>query len=183
MQTFVAYSCVANLFPLIQSHVLLNRLTMKHFLSVLLVVLLSVALAQGWLCKPLHVRHSFSPLVSVVTVYPEGTFVSYQGGGADFRCYFLPLHIGRITRVQWIVNGSLLETFGFDNAETDFNSFANGIGVLLFSNLTQNFNNTRIQCRAHFERMPTMTSTEATILLLQGASSTWDSRLAPGLPL
>ena len=104
-----------------------------------------------------------------VIVYPTGFFVSYEGGNATFHCYSLPFDIGRVTSVQWLINGSLLDSLGFDNAQPDFDpNSANGIGSLILTNLTPNFNMTRVQCRAHFRSMPSSTSTEATIILLQG---------------
>ncbi len=71
-----------------------------------------------------------------------------------------------ITSVQWLINGTQFEDLNLTNVGTDFNEFSR-LGILLFSNLSVEYNNTNIQCRAVLNNGETLYSNNLT-LLIQG---------------
>lgn len=106
--------------------------------------------------------------IAAVLVYPPDKFVSVPGGNATFICSSPSGARGNtITKVQWLVNGSLFDPLDLLNVSTDFFPFSNGFGILSFTNLPVEYNMTTIRCRAYFG-FRTLTSNNATLLLLQG---------------
>ncbi len=71
-----------------------------------------------------------------------------------------------ITSVEWLINGTRLEDLSLTNVETDFSQVARQ-GILLFNNLSVEYNNTNIQCRATLSNGETVDSNNVA-LLVQG---------------
>ena len=88
------------------------------------------------------------------------------GGSAMFRC-FLASSNSIITDIKWIVNDSLLEEHLLIGVTSNQSLFSDGnrIGSLLFTNLTTQYNMSRIQCRAELS-MPQATSTTDPAILI-----------------
>ncbi len=70
-----------------------------------------------------------------------------------------------ITSVQWLINGTRLEDLNLTNVETEFSQLSR-LGYLSFSDISVEYNNTNIQCRATFNG-ETLNSNNST-LLVQG---------------
>ncbi len=68
-----------------------------------------------------------------------------------------------ITSVEWLINGTRLEDFSLTNVETQFIELFRQ-GSLVFSNISVEYNNTNIQCRATLSNGETNSAT----LLVQG---------------
>lgn len=128
------------------------------------ILLQSMALAQGnELANFMCLYLPFLP--PPVNVFPPEMLVSHVGGRAEFTC----LSSSRaIISISWLINGSFIEDLSTINAMEEFSTFAGGIGVLTFDNLALDLNMTTIRCRAKFGPNDLKTSTEATILLVQG---------------
>ena len=72
-----------------------------------------------------------------------------------------------VSQFQWLVNGTLVEELNLgDRITTDHN---NHVGYLHFINITENYNNTIIQCRVNLTSGDITFSDNAT-LLVQGES-------------
>ncbi len=71
-----------------------------------------------------------------------------------------------ITSVQWLINGTPLEDLSFTNVETEFSQISRQ-GTLVFNNISVEYNNTNIQCRANSSNGETVDYNNA-ILLVQG---------------
>ncbi len=71
-----------------------------------------------------------------------------------------------VTSVQWLINGTQLEDLSLTNVETEFNQQTSQ-GILLFNNISVEYNNTNIQCRATLDNGETVDSNNLT-LLVQG---------------
>ncbi len=110
-------------------------------------------------------------------VLPPGEFVSFPGGNVDFTCLTSPASGDMIVSVQWIVNGSLLDTLVLRGVSTEFSPISNGIGLLEFTNLPLEYNTTSIRCIVSFETGLTISSNEATLLLLQGKDDHYSKTL------
>ncbi len=70
---------------------------------------------------------------------------------------------GIIISVEWLINGTELEDLSLTNVEAGFI----GQGVLVFNNISVEYNNTNIQCRANLSNGETVDSNDFT-LLVQG---------------
>ncbi len=68
-----------------------------------------------------------------------------------------------IASVQWMINGTRLEDLSLINVETEFSQIS-GQGTLVFRNITEEYNNTNIQCRAN----GTTVDSNNVTLLVQG---------------
>ncbi len=73
---------------------------------------------------------------------------------------------GIITSVEWLINGTQLEDLSFTNVETEFSQLSRQ-GILIFRNISVEYNNTNIQCRATLSNGETVDSNNFT-LLIQG---------------
>ncbi len=104
-----------------------------------------------------------SYLISIVTLTSPGS-VFIPGDNPIFNCASLP-HTN-ITSVQWLINGTRLEDLSFTNVVTDFSELTRQ-GVLVFNNISVEYNNTNIQCRATLSNGETVDSNDFT-LLVQG---------------
>ena len=70
-----------------------------------------------------------------------------------------------ITSVQWLISGTPLEDLSLTNVETVFSRIRQG--TLVFNNVSVEYNNTNIQCRAILSNGETVDSNSLT-LLVQG---------------
>lgn len=100
-----------------------------------------------------------------MTVFPPDHFVSTPGGDATFRC--LSVSGDQLVIVQWFINGTLLENLNLKNVEIALFP-TTGSGSLRFTDLPHEYNMTRIRCRATFSSGTSATSSDSTVLLLQG---------------
>ncbi len=73
---------------------------------------------------------------------------------------------GTITSVEWLINGTRLEDLSLTNVETQFIELFRQ-GGLVFNNISVEYNNTNIQCRATLSNGETVDSNYFT-LLVQG---------------
>ncbi len=71
-----------------------------------------------------------------------------------------------ITSVEWLVNGTRLEDLSLTNVETEFSQLSRQ-GTLVFMNISVEYNNTNIQCRATLSNGDIVDSNNDT-LLVQG---------------
>ncbi len=71
-----------------------------------------------------------------------------------------------ITSVEWLINGTRLEDLSLTNVETQFIELFRQ-GGLVFNNISVEYNNTNIQCRATLSNGETVDSNNFT-LLVQG---------------
>ncbi len=71
-----------------------------------------------------------------------------------------------ITSVEWLINGTQLEDLSLTNVATEFSQLSRQ-GTLVFRNISVEYNNTNIQCRATLSNGETVDSNNYT-LLVQG---------------
>ncbi len=71
-----------------------------------------------------------------------------------------------IRSVQWLINGTRLEDLSLTNVETEFSEKSRR-AMLVFINISVEYNNTNIQCRATLSNGETVDSIDST-LLVQG---------------
>ncbi len=71
-----------------------------------------------------------------------------------------------ITSVEWLINGTRLEDLSLTNVETQFIELSRQ-GILVFNNISVEYNNTNILCRANLSNGETINSNDFT-LLVQG---------------
>ncbi len=71
-----------------------------------------------------------------------------------------------VTNVEWFINETQLEDLNLTNVVTDF-SEPTGLGILRFNDISVEYNNTNIQCRANLSDGETEDSNNV-ILLVQG---------------
>ena len=71
-----------------------------------------------------------------------------------------------ITSVEWLINGTPLEDLGLTNVVIVFSELTRR-GTLLFNDISVEYNNTNIQCRATLSNGETVDS-NSHILLVQG---------------
>ncbi len=71
-----------------------------------------------------------------------------------------------ITSVQWLINGTRPEDLSLTNVEIEFSELTRQ-GALVFNNISVEYNNTNIQCRATLSNGETADSNNFT-LLVQG---------------
>ena len=113
----------------------------------------------------MYMAHCFQPAVDV---HPSTTSVTIPGGNLVFICT-----VGEneaIVNIQWLMNDSatlLNESLMSGKVMVDFLSM--NIGILSFTNITLEFNFTRITCNASLQSGKIATS-DHVIILLQGES-------------
>ena len=79
-----------------------------------------------------------------------------------------PLNEMNLTAIQWFMNGSELATLDTPNVKIVFRTKLQ-LGVVIFHNLTLDFNVTTIYCRAEFEYGKlVVNSTDVPTLFVQG---------------
>ncbi len=100
---------------------------------------------------------------NLVTLTSNGN-VFIPGGNPTYIC---ASPSGTITSVQWLIKGTQLENLSLTNVETEF-SQQTSQGILVFFNVSVEYNNTNIQCRATLDNGETVDST----LLVQGEMGT-----------
>ncbi len=71
-----------------------------------------------------------------------------------------------LSSVQWLMNGTRLEDLNLTNVPTEFREVTRQ-GTLVFNNISVEYNNTNIQCRATLSNEETVDSNNVT-LLVQG---------------
>ena len=84
-------------------------------------------------------------------VAPSDTLVAYPGDSARFTCG--DRSIRTIQSIEWLLNGSSLETLSLKNVTQVVARVGDEItsGLLRFSDLLLNYRMTTIQCRLVFE--------------------------------
>ena len=94
---------------------------------------------------------------------------SIPGGSATFSCIGHPSLGGAdsIIAIQWQLNDMSLEMLGLDGVEGTFTPQLS-IGLLLFSNVSQDLNMTIVTCLASLRSGSVVISDETAILLVQG---------------
>ena len=96
-------------------------------------------------------------------MFPPNESISIPGGNATFYCVpFSPA-----VSVQWYINDAPSANLS-TAIITEFSAAGDGIGVLLLTNISQHYNNTRIQCRARLHTGETLESDTTILLLLTG---------------
>lgn len=99
----------------------------------------------------------------VVMIIPSGRFVSVLHGSYRVLC----TSTDSIARIQWLVNGTLLEDLNLD--ETTNIDRTQGFGVLSFGgNLQSRHNNSNIKCKVTTNNMEILTSADSSELIIQG---------------
>ena len=89
--------------------------------------------------------------------------MSHVGGKANFFCTSSSPNGDVITNVEWTANTVPLHQEQFVEI-----GLVGSLGTLLFTNLSIEYNNTRIRCVATYQSGEIVTSNTATLLLLQG---------------
>ena len=103
--------------------------------------------------------------VILVFIIPPGTYVSFLGAAnTTFKC---TSHGETLRGVQWYLNGSHLENFNLTQVRHTFVRRNFNYGLLVFSNMTQDFNETRVSCSAVVASGQTERSHDV-LLLIQG---------------
>ncbi len=80
-----------------------------------------------------------------------------SGNHPTFNC------VSPSASVEWLINGTRLEELSLTNMATEFSQISRQ-GILVFGNVSVEYNNTNIQCRATLSNGETVDST----LLVQG---------------
>ncbi len=114
-------------------------------------------------CKPLYQVDNAMCCELSVAVFPPNEFVAVVSGAATFRC----ISVDRIISVRWLVNSTLLNSANLVNVQEHFSEVF-GIGILEFTDIPREYNNTRIGCRVELGGGRILLSRDATLLLLQG---------------
>lgn len=105
----------------------------------------------------------------IVNVFPPGEFISYPGGRAAFTCASLSASEGGnvIASIEWLANSTVIDP-ELEHVDVSFIDVGNGLGMLQFTNLSLEYNNSNIRCRAFLKSGGVQTSNDARLLLLQG---------------
>ncbi len=69
-----------------------------------------------------------------------------------------------ITSVEWLINGTPLEDLSLTNAVTEFSQLSRQGGLIL-NDISVEYNNTNIQCRATLDNRETVDSNNVTFLI------------------
>ena len=117
---------------------------------------------------------SLHSLYTEVSIFPTGApHITFQGEDTITFCFYnSDFYDDSPLGIDWVVNGSFLDTLDIPNVVTVF-SASMGFGELRFSNLTLELDMTTIRCRARFEQRFSMMSTES-LLLVQGIILDWE---------
>ena len=97
-----------------------------------------------------------------MTLIFHGT-VFTPGGNPIYNCVSSS---ATIASVEWLINGTGLEDLNLTNVVTEFSELT-GQGILLFNDVSVEYNNTNIQCRATLSNGDTVNSWTST-LVVQG---------------
>ncbi len=108
------------------------------------------------------VYNKITNLILLVTLSSSGN-VFIPGDSAIYNC---ASPSGTITSVEWLINGTLLEDLSLTNVVTEFSQLTKQ-GTLRFNDISVEYNNTNIQCRANLSNGETVDSNNST-LLVQG---------------
>ena len=106
---------------------------------------------------------SFFYLMHVVALLPSRSVTSRVGGYASLTCT-VSASLGSLEDIQWTLNGTLLTDLNITGVEMIPGFFG---GVLRFTGLSAEFNQTTIRCIATLQSGGILTS-DTTLLLLQG---------------
>ncbi len=101
----------------------------------------------------------------LVRLSPSGD-VFIPGVNPVFNCKAASNAPITITSVQWLINETPLEDLSLTNVETEFSQLSRQ-GILVFDNISVEYNNTNIQCRATLSNGETVDSNNVA-LLVQG---------------
>ena len=100
---------------------------------------------------------------ATVTILPA-SYVSVPGGDANFECIGAS---ATLSSVQWLVNGTQLETLNLPNLTQIF--FVDGSsGILIFEDIPLNYHNTDVQCSVTLSPGSSPVLSDVAHLLLQG---------------
>ncbi len=102
-------------------------------------------------------------LISSILLSSSSGNVFIPGDNPIYNC---ASSSGTITSVEWLINGTQLEDLSLTNVETEFSQLSRQ-GVLVFNDISVEYNNTNIQCRATLSNGETVHSNSLT-LLVQG---------------
>ena len=106
-------------------------------------------------------------------MHPSNTSVTSLGGNSVFTCNLNTVRMNEaIVSIQWLLNDSAALLNESGKAMVEFSSIGNGIGALTFTDLTLEFNLTRVKCNASLQSGRIAISDHVT-LLLQGESSSY----------
>ena len=108
------------------------------------------------LTQPLHFHFHD---IFVVVLAPDES-VTHVGGAATCTCTVAAFPV---MSVEWLVNETSLNSRPLHNVEL---AFAAGVGILRFNDVSQDYNNTRIQCLANMSTE--VLSSEISLLHVQG---------------
>ncbi len=109
----------------------------------------------------------FSLAFDIVQLVPPSHMLAVPGGTISFTC--LPLHVNyEISRIDWMMNDTLLEDLDAQGIEIRFSDIGNGLGTLRINQVPSRFNRTTVRCRVTFSIGKTVTSNPASIMILQG---------------
>ncbi len=104
-------------------------------------------------------------LISIVQLSSSNGNIFIPGGrNPVYSC--ASLSGTTITSVEWLINGTQLEDLGLTNVVTGLTELTKQ-EVLVFNNISVEYNNTNIQCRATLSNRETVDSNNDT-LLVQG---------------
>ena len=95
-----------------------------------------------------------------VQVYPLHQYVAVAGGAVTFQCF--SFH-DNIAGVQWLVNGS--QNYNLANVREEIRS---SVGLLIFANISVEYNMTAISCEVVLGSFRRETAQESSRLLVQG---------------
>ncbi len=90
-----------------------------------------------------------------------GAIVFIPGANPTYNCASLSR---TITSVEWLINGTRLEDLNLTNVQREFSQLSRQ-GTLIFNNVSVEYNNTNIQCRATLSNGTTVDSTTSTFLV------------------
>ncbi len=94
---------------------------------------------------------------------PSNGVVFIPGNDPGYNCGSSSV---TITSVQWLINGTRLKDLSLTNVATEFIERTRH-GTLVFNNISVEYNNTNIQCRATLSNGENVDSNNST-LLVQG---------------
>ena len=101
-----------------------------------------------------------------VTIYPPDHFVLVPGGNAAFSCLSTSSDV--IDVVQWLINGTVLESLELTDVEIEFRDIGHGVFDLELGNIPIEFNTSWIQCRVDLRSGRVETSSRTVLILLEG---------------
>lgn len=107
-------------------------------------------------------------MLFIVLIQPN-EIVIVPGGNADYFCTSsAAISNGGISRIQWLLNDTTLESLQLNDAEMTFIDSNGGFGILALSRVSPILNATQIQCIVDFQSGQTAISSNTAALWIQG---------------